>query len=117
MSSRIAALIALSACGSIFLLKRKKPEKAEEANSDFDHLLCKFAVDGSGRKIGESVAINKDIMIIKSGSRFLGVPLKHIEDGETSILVKGLIDFSKAYELGDTWRQESQKLLDENEEG
>jgi len=74
-------------------------------------IICKFVIDGTGKKIGESVSIDHDVLIIKSGSQFLGIPLKHIEPVEKTIMVKGLIDFTKAYELGEKWRKESYREM------
>lgn len=79
----------------------------DEINEDYNGLLCKFVITGTGKKIGESVSIDNDIIIIKSGKKFLGVPLKHIEDKEKILLVKGLIDFDKAYKMGEKWRKKS----------
>ncbi|MBU1941060.1 MAG: hypothetical protein KKC68_04745 [Candidatus Thermoplasmatota archaeon] len=92
----------LNILGLIF--NRNSSENDQEKTAGSDELLCRFVVDGSGNNIGETIAFDKDIVIIKAGARFLGVPLKHIEDQETTILVKGLIDYQKAYELGEKWR-------------
>ena len=64
-------------------------------------------LDGFGEQIGESVAIEDDIIIIKAGSKYLGVPLKHVEEEEKTLLVKGLMDQSKAEEIGENWRRKS----------
>lgn len=87
-----------------------------EAEDTYDNLLCRFIIDGSGRKIGESVAVDDDIMIIKTGKKFLGVPLKHIEEKGKTLLVKGLVDFDKAYELGEEWRKESFREINQQDE-
>lgn len=72
-------------------------------DEDIEDLICKFVVDGSGNKVGESVAIDKDILIIKRGEDFIGVPLKHVEDLGNYIKVKGLVSMDKAKELGERW--------------
>lgn len=91
--------------GSIF--NRTSSENTLEKSTVPDELLCRFVVDGSGNTIGETIAFDQDLIIIKAGARFLGVPLKHIENQETTILVKGLIDYQKAYDLGEKWRSAS----------
>ena len=94
--------------GFLFLFSNKKDkEKKDETELYYKSLLCKFVTDGKGKKIGESISIDKDIIVIKAGKKFLGVPLKHIKDTEKTLLVKGLIDFKKAYEMGEKWRQKS----------
>lgn len=103
----------------IFLFNKKKvKEKEQEENEQiFNDLLCRFVTDGSGKKIGESVSINDDIMIIKSGARFLGIPLKHIKESKKNLIVKGVLDFDKAYEMGEKWRASSFKEFQEESEG
>jgi len=96
--------------GGIFFFSNKKRNKKDEATEeDFDmsNLLCRFVIDGLGEKVGESVAIDGDIIVIKAGKKYLGVPLKHIEEEEKTLLVKGLVDQSKAEEMGENWRQKA----------
>jgi hypothetical protein len=99
--------------GSVFFFNKKKDDaELKKTNENTDpSILCKFVVDGSGKKIGESVSIDHDVLIIKSGSQFLGVPLKHVESAEKTLVVKGLLDFTKAYELGEKWRKDSYREL------
>ena len=107
-------IITFEIFSSLFLLTNKKEkEKKDETELYQKSLLCKFVTDGKGKKIGESISIDKDIIVIKSGKKFLGVPLKHIEDTEKTLLVKGLIDFKKAYEMGEKWRQKSFSEIDQ----
>ena len=101
---------------SFFYSKKQKKEDAIKKEFKRNGLLCRFVLDGGGNKIGESVAVNDDIVIIKSGSKYLGVPLKHIEEDEKTLLVKGLIDFSKAEEMGEKWRNESFQKIDTPED-
>ncbi|UCD13138.1 MAG: hypothetical protein JSW60_06140 [Thermoplasmatales archaeon] len=104
--------------GGLFFFNRKKSkEKEDEIENEENTLLCRFVTDNAGRKIGESVSLNNDMIIIKSGRRFLGVPLKHIEDDGKTILVKGVINFDKAYELGEKWRKQSFRELKDESEG
>jgi hypothetical protein len=89
-------------------------EELEEKQAYENSLLCRFVLDGLGKKIGESVAVDEDILIIKSGKKYLGVPLKHVEEEGKAILVKGLIDKENAESMGEKWRQESFKEIDHN---
>jgi len=95
----------------------KKNEEFEKEETAKSGLLCRFVLDGSGRKIGESVAIAGDLMIVKSGSKYLGVPMKHVEEEEKTLLVKGLVDHDKAEEMGEEWRQNSFREMNQMEEG
>lgn len=89
-------------------LKRRKNLLNEQCYLT-ENLLCCFVYDNMGKKIGESVALYDDILIIKSSTFFLGVPLKHVELNEKKITIKGLIEYSKAFEIGETWRRRSIK--------
>lgn len=102
-------LVLESIGGSLFFFRRQNKKNIDYEEEDLyrNNLLCRFVLDGSGRKIGESVAVDNDVVIIKSGGQYLGVPLKHIEDNDKTLLVKGLVDFDKAEELGEKWRKES----------
>ena len=93
--------------------KNKSDELDKEENYK-DSLLCRFVLDGLGKKIGESVAVENDVLIIKSGKKYLGVPIKHIEEDDKVILVKGLVDRENAESMGEKWRQESFKEIDYN---
>jgi len=87
--------------------KRRKKEDIEEEENYKEKMLCRFVLDGIGKKVGESIAIDEDILIIKSDDKYLGVPLKHIEEEEKALLVKGLVDRDKAEEMGEKWRRDS----------
>jgi hypothetical protein len=115
----LSAIINIESIGTIFFFskgKRKKKDELEEEEVYKNHLLCRFVLDGAGRKIGESVAIDEDVLIIKSGSKYLGVPLKHIEEEEKTLLVKGLVDKLNAEIMGEKWRRESFSTTVEGEE-
>jgi len=95
--------------GGIFFFGKKKETSDGKKNTDGadQSMLCKFVVDSNGKKLGESVSIDHDVLIIKSGALFLGVPLKHVEPSDKTLVVKGFFEFTKAYELGEKWRKES----------
>src|SRR4030042_2728659 len=98
MHARVSTLF-LGTIFSVFFFSRNKSKKdieLEKIESYKNDLLCRFVLDGAGRKIGESVAIDNDILIVKSGMKYLGVPLVHIEDAGKTLLVKGLVEQDKA---------------------
>lgn len=117
-ASVLFMILVLESIGGLFFFSRKKRNKIdedEEEDSYKNSLLCRFVLDGLGRKIGESVSIDDDILIIKSGGKYMGVPLKHIEEKEKTLLVKGLVDFDKAEEMGEKWRRESFREIEQTE--
>ena len=106
-------LLGLNEMIFIFSKSKKKKEEIEEIENFKNSLTCRFVLDGTGRKIGESVAIDEDILIIKSGKKYLGVPLKHIDIEEKTLLVKGLVEQDKAEIMGEKWRRESFSEVDD----
>jgi len=116
MNTRFLSPILLQeTIGGIFIFSkrnRKRIEEIEEEESAKEKLLCRFVLDGVGIKVGESVAIDEDIIIIKSKNKYLGVPLKHIEEEGKTLLVKGLVEHDKAEIMGEKWRRESFQKID-----
>lgn len=98
------------------LFKKSREQEESEENNDQPDLLCRFVLDGNGKTVGESVAIQSDVLIVKDKKDFLGIPLKHIEENGKKLLVKGLVDTSKAKELGEAWRDASYEEIDLEEE-
>ena len=99
--------------GNVFFFSkcRKKKDEDPEYEDYTDSLLCRFVVDGFGKKIGESVAVDDDVLIIKAGKKYLGVPLKHVEEKDKFLLVKGLIEKENAELLGERWKEETFKQI------
>ena len=77
-----------------------------------DNLLCRFVKDGLGVTLGESIALNDDVIIIKNGKKYLGVPLKHVSEKDEELIVKGLVDKRKALQMGEKWRESSFKNIE-----
>ena len=119
MSTSILMGIFINKIGFVFFPTKNKKngiDEIKEINELTDSLICKFVFDGADRKIGESLAVEDDILIIKSGKKYLGIPLKHVEVKEKTLLVKGLIEQDKAEKMGEKWQQESFKELDYREQ-
>ena len=115
----LSTIITVESIGAVFFFsrgRRRRDDELEEQETYKNHLLCRFVLDGAGKKVGESVAIDEDLLIIKSGSKYLGVPLKHIEEEEKTLLVKGLVDRYNAELMGEKWRRESFREIDYDKE-
>ncbi|MEF8878792.1 MAG: DUF5749 family beta-barrel protein [Candidatus Thermoplasmatota archaeon] len=96
----------------IFGDKKKRDDKEEK---DHEEMLCRFVLDGAGKKIGESIAVDDDLLIIKSDDEYMGVPLKHLEKQDKTLLVKGLVDRDQAVKLGEKWREKAHYEIDHPE--
>ena len=66
--------------------------------------LSKFIVDVEGKRIGESISLFEDIIIIKKGKKYYGVPLKHVEVKDNEITLQGVIQWDKAESLARRWK-------------
>jgi hypothetical protein len=109
----LSNLVLITSQNIIFIFSRRKQKReVQEKEEEYkNNLLCRFVVDGIGKTVGESVAVNDDILIIKSKDKYLGVPLKHIQEKGKTLLVKGLIDNSNAELMGEKWREENFKEI------
>jgi hypothetical protein len=118
MVLRINVVLLTSYIGGLFFFSKKKEPTDMKKNIENAEpsMICRFVLDGSGKKIGESVSVADDVLIIKSGSLFLGVPLKHVESADKTLVVKGIFDFTKAYELGEKWRKESYREMNQHDD-
>ena len=109
----LSNLVLITSQNTIFIFSRRKQKReVQEKEEEYkNNLLCRFVVDGIGKTVGESVAVNEDLLIIKSKDKYLGVPLKHIQEKGKTLLVKGLIDNSNAEVMGEKWREENFKEI------
>jgi hypothetical protein len=93
----------------IFKGFQSKQNKEDKGDLRQDSLICKFVFDGLGNPLGESISIDRDLIIIKSDDSFLGIPLKHVDSDGKKIIVKGLVDQKNAKKLGERWRSREEK--------
>jgi len=94
------------------VFKIKKDEKYLNNKSKENNLSCRFVIDGLGVNLGESIALDDDIIIIKNGKKYLGIPLKHVEEKGEKLIVRGLVDRRKALKMGESWRESYLKNKD-----
>jgi hypothetical protein len=104
--------------GRVFFFSGNKRNKEDFSDVEFDgdNLLCRFVLDGLGHKLGESIALSDDVIIVKSKKKYLGIPLKHVHEKENNLIVKGLVDKEKALEMGENWRKLSFDNIESKDE-
>ncbi len=114
ISSALKRHLLLQNIGFVYIFSRKRNKKKEEFEKEHEfknRLLCRFVFDGTGKKVGESVGVDEDVIIIKSKKKYLGVPIKHVEEEGKTLLVKGLVDDYNAEMMGEKWRRENFKEI------
>ncbi|KAA0012411.1 MAG: hypothetical protein FE041_03420 [Thermoplasmata archaeon] len=65
--------------------------------------VARFVVDAEGRRIGESISVFEDLLIIKKGEKYYAIPFKHVEMRGEEIHLKGVVQWDKAEELARRW--------------
>ncbi len=71
-------------------------------------LICRFVLK-DGRIIGESIDVHENRLVIKSGEKFLGIPLEAIEKTEEDKIYVSEFDESDALKFGEKWLEEKSK--------
>ncbi len=66
-------------------------------------LLARFVIDKEGRRIGESISVFEDLLIIKKGGEYYAIPLKHVNIDAGNIRIRGVIQWDRAKELAKRW--------------
>lgn len=68
-------------------------------------LLSRFVADKEGNRIGESISLYNDLLIIKKDGDYYAIPLKHVELKNEEIHLKGIVQWEKAKELAEEWKK------------
>ena len=66
--------------------------------------LAKFVVNSEGKRIGESISVFEDMVVIKKDGKFYAIPFKHVETKENEIHLKGVVQWDKAAKLAKGWK-------------
>jgi hypothetical protein len=93
------------------VLFQKSSKDISHTYDDVSDMLARFVINSQGEKIGESIAIDEDILIVKQKENFLGIPLKHVSFEGKKLHAKGIIDTDKAKKLGNKWKNETYKEI------
>ena len=69
------------------------------------NLISRFVIDKDGNRIGETISLENDLVIIKKQDKYLAIPLKHIEYTKDNIRIRGIIEWDNAIIMGEQWRK------------
>ena len=79
-------------------------EKKEDL---YESLIPRFVVNKSGEKIGETIGMDGQRIILKKNSDFYSVPLSVLDEHLGELIIKKNVDWEKAKALGERWRKKS----------
>lgn len=71
-------------------------------------LISKFVVDKEGNRIGETISIERDLVIIKKENKYIAIPLKHIEASKDQVRIRGIVEWDNAIKMGEQWKKKYQ---------
>ncbi len=71
-------------------------------------LICKFVIK-DGKKIGESIDVYENNLIVKIGSDFIGIPIDCIMEVDNENIKVKDFDIMLAKEVGKKWIEEKSK--------
>ena len=71
-------------------------------------LVSKFVVDKKGNRIGETISIEGDLVIIKKEKKYLAIPVKHIEESKDQVRIRGIVEWDNAIKMGEQWKKKYQ---------
>ena len=69
-------------------------------------LLSRFVVDKDGKRLGESISVYNDLLIIKKEGKFYAIPLKHIATKGEHLAIKGIVQWDIAEKLAQEWKKD-----------
>ncbi len=96
-----------------FFRKQKQDSGSKENNFNVHEYIGKF-VKQSGSDIGESVAFDKDRVVVKSKEYFMSIPLEKIT-ANTDVIAVGDFDRDESMRLGKEWSDKRDTLkFDQN---
>ena len=84
---------------------RSKELKKKALEDPKDEYLSRFVLEDGEKTLGESVGIEKDMIVIKEGDAFFMIPLKSVELSEDRLHLKESVDWRKAKRKGEKWRK------------
>ena len=71
-------------------------------------MISKFVVDKEGNRIGETISMEGDMVIIKKEKKYLAIPLKHIETSKDQVRIRGIVEWDNAIKMGEQWKKKYQ---------
>lgn len=75
-------------------------------------LLSRFIETPKGKRLGESIGIDKTRLIMKKKSKFYSIPLKAIKEKDDVLILVMKVNWKLAAKLGENWRKRTLDLFE-----
>jgi len=85
-------------------MPKRSSRQSVEYTDPRDELLSLFIKSDSGEVIGESIGVEGEMLVVKSGERFYLLPLSAVKKEEGELLLVGQVDWERAQREGESWR-------------
>lgn len=82
-------------------MEKKKVEDTSE------YLIPRFVINKNGERIGETIGMDGQKIILKKDGNFYSVPLSVLDERLGELIIEKDIDWGKAKILGERWRKKS----------
>ena len=80
-------------------------EKKKEDISE--SLIPRFVINKNGERIGETIGMDGQRIILKKDSDFYSIPVSVLDEHLGELIIEKDIDWEKAKALGERWRKKS----------
>ncbi len=74
-------------------------------------LLSRFVVTPKDTPLGESIGIDKSMIILKHKSKFYSIPLKSIKEKGDKLVLHKKVNWKRAERLGEHWRKKTLDVM------
>lgn len=92
-------------------------KKKKWIDEPIDEYLSRFVINKDGERIGETVGIEGERIIMKKDDDFFSIPINAIEEKYGDLLLSKGIDWEESKTLGEAWREKSYNKMEYDEEG
>ncbi|MBU4189763.1 MAG: hypothetical protein KJ886_02025 [Candidatus Thermoplasmatota archaeon] len=82
-------------------MEKKKLEDMSE------YLIPRFVINTGGERIGETIGMDGQRVILKKDSNFYSVPVSVLDERHGELIIEKDLDWEKAKILGERWRKKS----------
>ncbi|MBI2077680.1 MAG: hypothetical protein HYT80_04815 [Euryarchaeota archaeon] len=91
--------------------RQAEAQQTMSQESPGEKMLLRFVEDEKGTRVGETVAVEADKMIVKAPGGFLAIPVAQLSESGPGLKLTGTFDEAAAKKEGEAWREKSHKVI------